>query len=432
MGLVHRRQRHPVSRSTNKRLLAISWEMPPLSGPRAVQVTRTLVALGEFGWRSRTVCFSPRSDRYQQDHRASVEQLSGGLASLIPVRSPEEWFFFRALWRAVPALKQLPDEKRVWMPGALRAARAGHAALPASLIVSFAPPWTDHLIGLRLKRETGLPWVAHFSDPWVDSPYFTASRWHRRRAEVWERQVIAEATRVVFVNTYARDRVMAKYPNEWLAKTAVVPQGFEAPFRPRPAESGATARALRIVYTGRFYPGIRTPETFLDALAAVNKRVPLRGRLDVQFIGAGMSAYAQRASALGLGHSVSFSGRVAPQHATDRAAAADVLLIIDAPSDNGPSLFLPSKLVDYLPLRKPILGITPLEGPTADLLRELGYPIVDPRDVAGIAQLIQELIEHKGRRPGPSQGHEAVSRPYAIRETTRAFAAVLDQALEAR
>lgn len=405
--------------------------MPPLSGPRAVQVTRTLAALTEFGWRSRTVCFSPRSDRYQQDHRVSLEQVSGGAASVIPVPSPEEWLIFRGLWRVAPPLKRLPDEKRVWMPGALKAARAALDAAPAKVIVSFAQPWTDHLIGMQLKRERRLPWVAHFSDPWVDSPYFTATGWQRRRAEAWERQIIEEATKVVFVNTYARDRVMAKYPESWIAKTAVVPQGFEAPFRSHAAVAGAVA-PLRIVYTGRFYDGLRTPEAFLDALALVNKRVPLRGRLEVQFIGSGMSAYADRASELRLGHSVVFTGRVAPQHAQDRASGADVLLIIDAPSDNGPSLFLPSKLIDYLPLRKPILGITPLEGPTADLLRELGYPVVDPRDVAGIAKLLQELIEHTGRRPGPSASHDTVARRYEIRETTRAFAAVLDEALESR
>ena len=37
-----------------------------------------------------------------------------------------------------------------------------------------------------------------------------------------------------------------------------------------------------------------------------------------------------------------------------RAAAADVLLVIDAPADE--SLFLPSKLIDYLPAGKPILA----------------------------------------------------------------------------
>lgn len=411
-----------------KRLLAISWEMPPLSGPRAVQVTRTLASLGAFGWKSRVVCFAPRSNRYQQDHHASLEQLSGGQASLIPVASPEEWLVFRALWRVAPGLKQLPDEKRVWMPGALRAARASLDRQPAGVIVSFAQPWTDHLIALRLKRERGLPWVAHFSDPWVDSPYFHAGAMARRRAESWEREVVEEATRVVFVNAYTRDRVMAKYPAAWMARTAVVPQGFDAPFRAPSSSSGK----LRIVYSGRFYDGIRTPDTFLDAMALVNKRVPLRDRLEVQFIGSGMKPYAKRAAELGLGHSVVFSGRVAPQHAQDLAASADVLLIIDAPSEDGPSLFLPSKLVDYLPLRKPILGITPHQGPSADLLRELGYPVVGPRDVAGIAELLQELVESGSRRPGPSVNHDAIARRFEIGETTRAFAAVLDAALEAR
>lgn len=414
-----------------KRLLAISWEMPPLSGPRAVQVTRTLTALAAFGWRSRTVCFSPRSDRYQQDYRVSLETLSGGFASLVPVPSPEEWFPVRALWRLAPPLKQFPDEKRVWMPGALRAARATLDAAPANVIVSFAQPWSDHLIGLRLARERGLPWVAHFSDPWVDGPYFSAGTWRRRRAEAWERQVIETATRVVFVNAHARDRVMQKYPEAWLAKTAVVPQGFEAPRR-APEAALATGGPLRIVYTGRFYDGIRTPETFIEAMAVVNERIALRGRLEVHFIGAAMSAYARRAAARGLEHSAFFPGRVSPQHAHERAAGADVLLIIDAPSDDGPSLFLPSKLIDYLPLRKPIIGLTPQKGPSADLLRELGYPVVDPRDVDGVANLLQDLVEHAGRRPGPSAQHDAVSRRFELAETTRAFAAILDEAMVTR
>ena len=353
------------------------------------------------------------------------------MAALVPVPSPEEWLLVRALWRVAPPLKQWPDEKRVWMPGALAAARASLKRLPAEVLVSFGQPWTDHLIGLRLKRETGLPWVAHFSDPWVDSPYFRAGPWRRRQAASWERQVIEEATRVVFVNSYARDRVMAKYPDAWMRKAAVVPQGFEVPFR-ETAGVPSGGRALRLIYTGRFYHGIRTPETFLEAMAALNARLPLAGRLEVQFIGADMRRYADQAASLRLGGSTAFPGRVTPGHAQERAAAADVLLIIDAPSDDGPSLFLPSKLVDYLPLRKPIFGVAPLAGPTADLLGELGYPVVDPRDVAGIAALLRNLVEGAGGIPRPSPQHDAVASRYAVRETTRAFAAVLDAAKDAK
>jgi hypothetical protein len=415
-----------------KRLLAISWEMPPLTGPRAVQVTRTLVALAQLGWRSDTVSFSPRSHRYQQDDDPiSIEERSAGMARLIPVESPEEWFMFRALWRVAPALKQLPDEKRVWINAALRAARASLDLAPADVIVSFAQPWSDHLIGLRLKRERRLPWVAHFSDPWVDSPYFHGPAAVRRLAGKWEREVITEADRIVFVNSYARDRVMAKYPAGWIAKTAVVPQGHVG--QPSPSSSGDLGeRPLQLVYTGRFYDGVRSPETFLRALAAAGTRVALDGKLEVHFVGGAMSPYAALAKALKLERVAWFHGRLAPRKAVERASTADVLLLIDAPSRDGASLFLPSKLIEYLPLRKPIVGITPAAGPSADLLREMGYPIVAPDDEAAIAELLFRLVTQPRHDLTASPQHDSVTARFHIEETTRAFATVLDEACRAR
>ena len=431
MGLVHRGARHAVTTPDLKRLLAICWEMPPLSGPRAVQVTRTLAALPEYGWHARVICFGPRSDRYHQDFRVSLEALSGGGASLIPVPSPEEWFIFRALWRLVPSIKHLPDEKRVWMPGALRAARAAIAAEPVDLIVSFAQPWTNHLIGLRLARETGLPWVAHFSDPWVDSPYFQRRGAIRRRAEAWEREVIAGATRVVFVNAHARDRVMAKYSESWKAKTSVIPQSCEPIGNARALPPLDHNRPLRVIYTGRFYPGVRTPDALLNAIAELNREAPLGGKLEVEFIGADMDIYARQASRLGLDGLVKFSPRVPPPEARNRAATADVLLVIDAP---GPaSLFLPSKLIDYLPLRRPILGLTPSVGPSADLIRELSYRVAAPDDVAAITAALRELLKaHAAGRLVASLQHDSVADRFTIARTTRRFADVLEQAVGER
>jgi glycosyltransferase involved in cell wall biosynthesis len=407
-----------------KNLLAICWEMPPLSGPRAVQVTRTLAALPEHGWSSRVICFGPRSNRYNQDHHVSLEALSGGHASLVPVASPEEWLFFRTLWRVAPPLKRFPDEKRVWMPAALAAARKALAAARPDALVSFAQPWTDHLIGLQLRRETGLPWVAHFSDPWVDSPYFPHEGMVRRRAEIWERDVIANASRVVFVNAHTRDRVMAKYPPSWTPKAEVIPQTFEGGVAPaRPSGSGA----MRMVYTGRFYDGIRTPDALLAALADLNRETPLAGQIAVEFVGGDMAAYAAEASRLGLAALVTFAGRVSPAEARERASAADVLLVIDAPGPD--SLFLPSKLVDYLPMRRPILGITPKVGPSAEVIRELSYPVAEPGDPAAVASAIRALLKaHAAGRLVPSLQHESVAARFTIAKTSRTFARVLEQA----
>ena len=413
-----------------RQLLAVSWEMPPLSGPRAVQVTRSLCQLATHGWRSRVVCFGPRSARYNQDYPASPETESGGAVRRIPVPSPEEWLLFRALWRVCPPLKQLPDEKRVWIRRALEASRRALAEQPVELLITFAQPWSDHLVGLRLHRETGLPWVAHFSDPWVDSPYQQGPAWLRRACDRMEREVAAEATRLVFVNQQTADRVMAKYPAAWCARVAVVPQGFASrgtPPAPRPSRTGP----MRVVYTGRFYKGARTPDGLLNALSLMQRESPLAGRLSVEFVGGAMEPYARRSTQLGLSDVVTFTGRQSPETAQVLASTADLLLVIDRPS-RGANLFLPSKLIDYLPLRIPILGLTPAEGATADLLGRLGYPVVDPSDPRAIADTLMGLLaQHESGVLAASACHDQVAAAYDIRETTRALNAVLEEAVSA-
>jgi hypothetical protein len=50
-----------------RRLLAISWDIPPMSGPRAVQVSRLLNHLVPLGWESTVIGFTPASNRYNPD-----------------------------------------------------------------------------------------------------------------------------------------------------------------------------------------------------------------------------------------------------------------------------------------------------------------------------------------------------------------------------
>ncbi|MGH9143537.1 MAG: glycosyltransferase [Vicinamibacterales bacterium] len=409
----------------SKRVLAISWDMPPLSGPRAVQVSRTLTQLVPLGWESTVVCFGPRSQRYQQDPELASRLLPPSGVTLVRLPSLEERWPFRALWRLVPPIKQLPDEKRVWIAPASRVARQLAADRSFDVLVSFAQPWSDHLIGLRVHRATGLPWVAHFSDPWVDSPYLRGRRWQQRIWRRMESDVIRHATAVVFVNSHTADRVMQKYPDAWRAKVHVVPHGFDSASG-RTAAPADAAGPLHLVHTGRFYEGIRTPEPLIRALATLARRRALASDLRVTFAGTPVPAYQRLADRLGLGGVIVFRGRVPFSESARIAASADVVMVIDAPADN--NLFLPSKLIDYLPLNKPILGLTPHTGATADLLRALDQPVVEPDDEAGIAAAIEALIERKqrGRLVVPAT-YQAVAAQYDSRATTRVFADILER-----
>jgi glycosyltransferase involved in cell wall biosynthesis len=410
-----------------KRLLAICWDMPPLSGPRAVQVSRSLKHLVPLGWESSVICFGPRSARYSQDADLAERLRTPEAVTLVPVPSLEERAPFRALWRVVPPLKLLPDEKWVWIGAAARAARALNSRQRFDALVSFAQPWSDHLIGLRVHRATGLPWIAHFSDPWTDSPYLSGRPWQRRLWSRMERDVIQTASAIVFVNSQTADRVMAKYPPAWRSKVHVVPHGFDRA-ELSAAPQASTADKMRLVHAGRFYDGIRTPEPMLRALAMLAKRRPLARELQVTLVGPIVPAHRRLSEKLGLTGIVEFTGRLPSARSAVHTAAADVLLIIDAPADD--SLFLPSKLIDYLPLRRPILGLTPLRGASADLIRRLGYPVVAPDDETAIAGQIEALLDLKQTgRLGPSPVHDTVAAEYDIRRTTGAFADILTRCL---
>jgi len=404
-----------------KRLLAVSWEMPPMYGPRAAQVSMTLAELPALGWRPTVVCLAPRrGGPHWPTDTASGDPAEG--VEYVRVPSPQDWSIIRAARRVVPALRERPDPARPWVAGATRAAIAAGRRDQFSALVTFAQPWSDHLVGLRVQRATGLPWVAHFSDPWTASPYATP----RQRA-IWkpmEARVIEHAAALVFVTREAADATLAAYPDAWRRKVVVVPHGFDRR-RAVAATSQARHDRLRLVYTGRFYAGVRTPVMLLRALASLARDPLVAEAIEVRFIGPHVEEFRAEAASLGIADLATFTGRMSSIDAATQAADADVLLVIDAPSKT-PSLFLPSKLVDYLPLRKPILGITPARGASATLLARLGCVAAEPEDPRGIEAALRDLVARwRAGTLGVGPAFDRVAGEFDIRCTTRQFRDVL-------
>lgn len=404
----------------------MSWEMPPMYGPRATQVARTLDALIDHGWQSTVVCLDPR--RGGPNWRDGIDVAFRRGVEPLRVKSPEERAIVRALWRVLPSVRDRPDSKWVWIGPAVAAAEAAAARTRFDGLVTFAQPWSDHLIGLHVHRAAKLPWVAHFSDPWIDSPYWNGSSRRRAAAATMEGEIVRAADAIVFVTDEAADLVMKKYPRELRAKVSIVPHGFDARRPTQLASEERRGGPLRLTYTGRFYDGLRTPDTLLRAVARLDAEHSLDGELEIGFVGPFVTGFAREATSLGIDRLVHFRDRVPPADAQQLAAGADVLLVLDAPSSS-PSPFLPSKLVDYLALRKPIFGVTPLDGASASLLRRIGGFVASPDDEAGIGNALRDLLRrHREGRLGVGVDFDRVAAEYDIARTTAKFSDVLARA----
>ena len=88
----------------------------------------------------------------------------------------------------------LPDARIGWIPSATRAARLLLRKNKFNVVMTTGPPHSAHLIGKRIARSTGMPWVVDMRDPWTDTYYAEelAQSWVARKVDRY-----TEAGRIV-------------------------------------------------------------------------------------------------------------------------------------------------------------------------------------------------------------------------------------------
>ena len=406
-----------------KKILLISHSFPPFLMPESILVSRALRVLDRMGWQITVLTVQEKS---------CIDPIDPGLLSLIPrsVRIVRARSAERLPLKALTIIG-MPEEKFPWY---FTAASKGKKLLRTQqfdIIYSRACYHTSNIVGLALKRASGLPWVAHFSDPWVDSPYFP--KHHRLRRVVCgriEKAIIQEADSIVFTTKQTVDMVMSKYPRHWQQKAHVIPHGYDPKYHTSNGIYTSLHKRLRLVYTGSFYIGKRTPIPLFKALHKLNTQSPLQDQLEVIFVGHIVKEYRDAAEKFGLNGIIEFRGLLPFEESLKVASEADVLLVFDAPS-KVPSVFLPSKLIDYLAFRKPIIGVTPLQGASSDLLRRLGCVVVDPRDISGIAAVLTDCLKRwkLGDLNISTKQFDSVANEYNIRHTTQKLTEVFEKTI---
>jgi len=382
------------SEVTVKRVLVISYRFPPQLSTRSVQVARWIKFMPRYGWKPVVVCADEHSI-YNTRIDTMLLRLVSPDTKVVRVKSFEPKIAMALAARVAPFLLYLPDTAVGWYRPAYRKALALLKEEPFDLICSCAYARTSNLVGLKLKRETGLPWVAYFSDPWVDSlghDYDPITGYINRRME---RAVMAEADAIVFVSEGMRQLVMKKYPQQWLVKSFIVSQCYDPELvasakdcKKEPGDDRFT-----ITFTGNLYAGRRSLAPLFQAIRYILNQYPdIYRHLAIQIVGGVKDAHRRLIREFGIDKVVSVVGTVPYLESLAYMAKADVLLSLDSPSW-GSIMLHPSKVAEYLGFRKPILAITPLDAGWAPVIRQLGGIVVSPDDIDGIEQAIMTLYQ---------------------------------------
>ena len=434
-----------------KRVLIISYYWPPTGGSGVQRWVKFAKYLPSEGWQP--VIYTPENpEQLAVDESLAAEVPEA--AEVVKTRIIEPYELYKKLLRRSGHSKEAvevnpvnaqnksllqkaamwvrgnlfrPDPRCLWIGPSVRFLKKYLSEHPVDLIVSTGPPQSMHMIGLRLSRETGLPWIADFRDPWTKIFYFkhlsmtpATERWHKKM----EKMVLDEASAVVAVSPLVQQefQAMTDTPVE------LITNGFdECDFSSEPCTQayGGASQEFTITHTGLFAAD-GNPTVLWDVLAekchadeAFRKllRIKLIGKTDDQIL----KALKDR----GLEESLINMGYQTHSIAVDQQRQASVLIL---PLRKEPEYraVLPGKLFEYLASQRPILGIGQPDGAMAMIVNETGTgTVIDWNDKEGISQYIEQCWKRHLEGRLSSDGAD-LSR-FTRRSLTRRMAGLFDK-----
>ena len=300
---------------------------------------------------------------------ASVTAAAAG-GDVTPIRSGSKtWKQRLSLW--IRGNVFVPDPRVGWVRPSVRFLKKYLKEYPVDAIVTTGPPHSMHLIGLRLSRATGLPWISDFRDPWTKMYYLKhlgLSKRTWRRLGKMEQRVLDGSSTVLAVTPLVQEDFQARTRTP----VAMITNGYDREdfSGPEPVPDGF----FNIVHTGLFASD-GNPLVFWKVLGSMvsddpefadRLRLRLVGKVDREVFDA-IAAAGLREHVVSLGY-LDHAGAVREQRGA-------TLLILPLRNDPEYRPILPGKLFEYLAARRPILGIGQEDGAMARVLSETGAGI---------------------------------------------------------
>ena len=289
---------------------------------------------------------------------------------------------------------QLPDLFVYSNPGILKVAESLDLGKYSILLTSSM--WhSSHLIGLKLnKKYPHLKWISRFSDPWVNNPFLKINPLCLPYNRKLEFEVFSHSDKVVFTSAQCRDSVRERLPKSLHSKITYLPHCFDKHLYPAANTAKESQSQYLLRHLGHFY-GHRSPWPLYEAVESLVSEAPkLLDGVKIELIGslgrhtALPTRYPEASKIIRIVPPVKYLDSLRLMN------EADCLLVIDAPDQN--SVFLPSKLIDYLGTGRALLAITP-RGASRDIVERVGGEIADPSDINQVRASLRKVLTDRPR-----------------------------------
>lgn len=261
------------------------------------------------------------------------------------------------------------------------------------VLLSRAIPDYAHFAALLVHRHTGIPWVANWNDPTPNHkfppPYGQGPESQLTpNLQKWYGAVCRYCSWHTFPSERLRDYMCLYLPGGINARTSIIPHVAMGEFN----FSAPPGERFSLCYAGSVLPP-RDVSVLFEALKRFKTSLNNADAFSVRFLVDKPELVAERAAAAGIEDIVQIEEAVPYSRMPEFLSRSDVLVILEAPLEEG--IFMPSKIVDYAQIGRPILALSPVKGTVADLFSHYGGGLaVDCRSAESVGHALEKLYGH--------------------------------------
>ncbi|MGE5500007.1 MAG: glycosyltransferase [Syntrophothermus sp.] len=243
----------------------------------------------------------------------------------------------------------VPDARVGWYRQGVKAGINLLKKKKIDAIVTVGPPHSTHLIGRKLAKISGIPFIPVLIDPWVDIVYYRDFKRNPITLALdnhFEKSVMKDAYKAVFVTRNTQEDFQRKYPFI-KDKSEVLYWGYNeesfAGIKPSPGNKESTT----LLHAGNIFDYQNQPAFWKTVKSEVEKGRDIR----IKFIGTVGPAIKNTIAELGLEERTEYSGFLPYDQVAGEMSRAGWLLVCASEKRH-----VPGKLFEYLRTGRPIIA----------------------------------------------------------------------------
>ncbi len=377
-----------------KKVLIIAYQFPPMGGPGVQRTLKFVKHLRSFGYEP--VVLTRAEGKMKFVDKTMLSEIPEGVKVFRtnPYDLTELPSALSLVGKVVARKVLIPDGERLWQLSIQKKALEIVKSEGIELVYSTSYPYSDHLLGLYLKKKLNIKWVADFRDEWTNNPYTLDHPHNKIRTAIekkQEKEVLLTADYLITNTPVMRKNFIE---NNHLKENnfCFIPNGYdEEDFLGLDASKKNNSK-FTMTYTGMLY-GRRKPDTFFAALSQlIQENKIAKEKVHVQLIGNFVvEKLTETIKSYGLRDVVHILSYMPHKQCINELLKSDALLLIEG-TGRGAEAFYTGKVFEYMNTQRPVLAILPENGVAAELVKKSNIGLV--ADFDNVNQIKQNILEY--------------------------------------